>query len=231
MPPARIERATCRLGGDRSIHRATRARPPPIPSARASRPDSPQDSGDPTRRGDSRTRSGRVNGGFVSQLRERNRHPRGRLSGGRVAREGNAMHEWVEKQVRAVVAERLGVGPEELTPETSLVDDLASALLSRRDREPAAEQPPHVVARVWMPRETERRIERDVWLTPYCAETIAEDALGAGPGARLELLVPPDASDDDVARVRSRFTRLPPRGVEVTVRREPEAVPHPTAAA
>jgi acyl carrier protein len=203
-------------------------------------------------------------------LRERNRHPRGRLSGGRVAREGNAMHEWVEKQVRAVVAERLGVGPEELTPETSLVDDLAadsldileialgaeealgivipdavldrlrtygdlvavaSALLSRRDREPAAEQPPHVVARVWMPRETERRIERDVWLTPYCAETIAEDALGAGPGARLELLVPPDASDDDVARVRSRFTRLPPRGVEVTVRREPEAVPHPTAAA
>jgi acyl carrier protein len=180
------------------------------------------------------------------------------------------MHEWVEKQVRAVVAERLGVAADELTPETSLLDDLAadsldileialgaeealgivipdaaldelrtygdlvavaSALVRCRDRAPAEEQPPHVVARVWMPRETERRIERDVWLTPYCTETIAEDALGAGPGARLELLLPADATDEDVARVHRRFTRLPPRGVEVTVRRAPEPVPHPTAAA
>jgi hypothetical protein len=108
---------------------------------------------------------------------------------------------------------------------------VASGLIRRRDRGPADEQPPHVVARVWRPRETEGRIERDVWLTPYCAETIAEDALGAGPGARLELIVPADASDADLARVRGRFTRLPPRGIEVTVRREQQAAPHPTAAA
>ncbi|HLK09888.1 MAG TPA: acyl carrier protein [Candidatus Binatia bacterium] len=179
------------------------------------------------------------------------------------------MYESIEQHVRAVVAERLGVAPEELTAEVSLVDDLAAdsldilelalgveealgivvpdaalgglrtygdllaiatTLVGRRERVAQEDRPPHVVARVWSPRGSGSRFERDVWLTPYGAETVAEDALGAGPGAHLELIVPAGASDADLARVRGRFTRLPPRGVEVSVRREQQAVPHPTAA-
>ena len=56
-------------------------------------------------------------------------------------------------------------------------------------------------------------------LTPYVLETIAEDVLRAGPGARLELTVPPGANAVDLARVRGGCARLRARGVQVDVLR------------
>jgi acyl carrier protein len=63
-------------------------------------------------------------------------------------------------------------------------------------------------------------LERVVLLTPYAAETLSDDALRAGWGARLELTLPADASDASVARVREQFPRLGDRGVVLDVRRE-----------
>jgi acyl carrier protein len=60
-------------------------------------------------------------------------------------------------------------------------------------------------------------LERTGWLTPYTAETITEDALQAGLGARLELTVA-GSTTAGLARVRHRFARLGRHGVEVSVR-------------
>ena len=62
-------------------------------------------------------------------------------------------------------------------------------------------------------------LHRAEWLTPYSAQTIAEDALRAGRGARLDVTVPADATVADVARVEEQFARVANRGVEVIVRR------------
>jgi acyl carrier protein len=75
-------------------------------------------------------------------------------------------------------------------------------------------------------------IQRAGWLTPYTAETIADDALRAGRGARLEVTVPPNAPDATLARLQDEFGWLGERGVQVTVRRDHRAGPlRPTAAA
>jgi len=63
-------------------------------------------------------------------------------------------------------------------------------------------------------------IQRVGLLTPYNAETIAEDALRAGPGARLEVAVPPDVSDAGLAELQDEFAWLGARGVQVSVRRD-----------
>jgi acyl carrier protein len=60
-------------------------------------------------------------------------------------------------------------------------------------------------------------------LTPYVAETIVEDALRAGPGARLELTVAAGAGEDTMARVRARFADLEARGVDVRVTKQGHA--------
>jgi hypothetical protein len=57
-------------------------------------------------------------------------------------------------------------------------------------------------------------------LTPYVAEAIAEDALRAGPGARLELTVAPGTSVGALARLRARFADLEARGVDVSVTKQ-----------
>jgi acyl carrier protein len=62
-------------------------------------------------------------------------------------------------------------------------------------------------------------LRRTGWLTPYAAETIAEDAVRAGAGATLELTVP-DGTADSVARIERRFAWLRERGVRVSVRRD-----------
>src|SRR5262245_24729403 len=62
-------------------------------------------------------------------------------------------------------------------------------------------------------------LRRTECLTPYVAETIAEDAQRAGRGARLEITVEPRAADDHLAAVRARFAWLGARGVHVRVRR------------
>jgi len=63
-------------------------------------------------------------------------------------------------------------------------------------------------------------VERVMLLTPYAAETLSDDALRAGWGARLELTLAADASDASLSRVRDQFPRLGDRGVALDVRRE-----------
>src|SRR6184192_2979041 len=63
-------------------------------------------------------------------------------------------------------------------------------------------------------------IQRAGLLTPYTAETIAEDALRAGRGARLEVAVPPDVSDAGLVALQDEFAWLGARGVQVSVRRD-----------
>jgi hypothetical protein len=58
-------------------------------------------------------------------------------------------------------------------------------------------------------------------LTPYAAESLADDALRAGPGAHLELSLAPRTNDGTLVRVRNQFSRLGERGIEVEVRRDP----------
>ena len=62
-------------------------------------------------------------------------------------------------------------------------------------------------------------LERVEELTPYALETIAEDARRAGPGARLEIVLPADADEAGLTVVASALTPLGRRGVETTLRR------------
>jgi len=171
------------------------------------------------------------------------------------------MNEFVEPHVRRLVAERLGVGVEELVADVSLRDDLAAdsldlvelamalegefaivvperifdevrtysdlvratSLLIRASCEAEARgaEPPE---RIWVrivpaAGESNGTLHRTGWLTPYTAETIAEDAVGAGRGARLEVTVAA-SSTTGLARVQHQFAPLGARGVEVTVRRD-----------
>jgi len=67
-------------------------------------------------------------------------------------------------------------------------------------------------------------LQRADELTPYSAEEIADDALRAGRGARLEVTVPAATSDAGVAWVQDQFAWLGKRGVNVSVHRD-----HPDA--
>ena len=170
--------------------------------------------------------------------------------------------ELVEPHVRCLVADHLGVGPEDLAPEVSLSDDLAADSLDLvelalvlegefgitvpeavieevrtygelvgtvealvRQREADAEQvstdvTPVRVRVVPPPGRSTGDLERTDWLTPYTAETIAEDALRSGPGARLEVSVPPDLSDAELAGFRDQLAWLDDRRIQVRVWRD-----------
>lgn len=65
-------------------------------------------------------------------------------------------------------------------------------------------------------------LERSGALTPYATETIADDALCVGPGARLDVSVPPSASEAVVKDVRTRLAWLLRRGIIVRVWRDPQ---------
>ena len=69
-------------------------------------------------------------------------------------------------------------------------------------------------------------LQRADELTPYSAEEIADDALRAGRGARLEVTVHAATSDAGVAWVQDQFAWLGKRGVDVSVHRD-----HPDAGA
>ena len=56
-------------------------------------------------------------------------------------------------------------------------------------------------------------------LTPYVAETIVDQALRAGRGARLEITLAEDASDVQLARVRAEFAWLAEQGPAVAIER------------
>jgi acyl carrier protein len=170
------------------------------------------------------------------------------------------MLEPVEPEVRRVVAERLGVGQEELAPEASLADDLAVDSLDMVELGLALEdefgigvpehvlgevrtyqhlvdrvldlaraavddggEPPFVWARVAAPGRTDGARERAGRLTPYAAQTIGEDALRAGRGAQLEVMVPITTGGAGLARVAEEFSWLRKRGVRVRVTREQQA--------
>ncbi len=100
-----------------------------------------------------------------------------------------------------------------------LVDSVLMLVQARIDDETTRARPADVAARVIRtPAAGGRVLERAGQLTPYIAETIADDALRSGPGTRLDVTV--TTSDDaTVARVRRQFAWLVERGVEVSVHR------------
>jgi acyl carrier protein len=168
------------------------------------------------------------------------------------------LRELVEPRLRQLVADRLGVGREELTPGVVLADDLAAdsldvlevalaaedefgiviaerALATVRTYGDLVETVSTLLARqcagrpeAWGPvwarvlradHESSAGPERSDFLTPYLAETIAEDALRAGQGAWLEVTLPEATTDAGLATVQERFAWLGNRGVQVSVRR------------
>src|SRR5262249_40550621 len=112
--------------------------------------------------------------------------------------------------------------PERTLEQVRRYDDLVEATVDlvaeRRLAEPSPEAPPCVAARIACaegpPAATLHRVG---WLTPYTAQTIGEDALRAGPGARLQVAVAPGADAASLARVRDAFAWLGTRGVQVTI--------------
>jgi acyl carrier protein len=180
------------------------------------------------------------------------------------------MWSFVEPRVRRLVAEHLGVAEDELSPELSLVEDLAADSLDFAElglaveeeldiavpeamldgvrtygdlvqatvtlaRERLVTEAPHVqvVARVRRPTVgVESTLERTGPLTPYLAETLADDVLRSGPGARIEVLVPAPADQQALQHVRNALGWLADRGVQVLVQRERQGATryHPSAA-
>jgi acyl carrier protein len=118
--------------------------------------------------------------------------------------------------------------PESTIDRLRTYGDLLDAvrMLSQRRREAevraAARPAPALVwARVVSARaDANGDIQRAGWLTPYTAETIAEDALRAGRGAKLEVAVAPTVSDAGLAQLQDEFAWLGDRGVQVSVRRD-----------
>src|SRR2546428_4808383 len=169
--------------------------------------------------------------------------------------------EFVEADVRRVVAHCLGIGIEDLVSEVSLRDDLAAdsldlvelamaleaefaivvpepildrvrtygdlvhatgVLIRTRCEAEArgAERPLRIWARITPPAGgSAGTLERTGWLSPYTAETVAEDARRAGRGARLEVTVAASTMAG-LARVQQQFAGLGKRGVQVIVRRD-----------
>ncbi|MCW5890437.1 MAG: acyl carrier protein [bacterium] len=107
-------------------------------------------------------------------------------------------------------------------------DDLVAVVLDRiatsQRAEAAGSESPPVHARV-MPAAglAHRGVERSMRLTPYLAQTLADDVRLAGPGARLELTVQGTGGRRALAHVRSMFARMMARGTTVTVRSDERA--------
>jgi hypothetical protein len=63
-------------------------------------------------------------------------------------------------------------------------------------------------------------------LGPSAVQTILDDALRAGSGARLFLTLTADAQDTEVAVLEAQFSPLRDRGVRLCVTREQTPVPN-----
>ena len=77
--------------------------------------------------------------------------------------------------------------------------------------------PACITAHIVPPEGQGGELDRVGWLTPYTAQTIGEDALRAGRGARLDVTVITGTNATSLARVRAEFGWLGARGVQVTV--------------
>ena len=103
------------------------------------------------------------------------------------------------------------------------LESVARSLLQRKRRtevDEAMSEPAPFSARITRPgTPTGGDIRHAGWFTAYAAETVAGDALRAGRGARLELIVASTASDDALARLREQLRWLRDRGVSVDVHR------------
>jgi acyl carrier protein len=76
---------------------------------------------------------------------------------------------------------------------------------------------------------------RVCWCTPYNVETIVEDALSAGPGARLEARVLSEVSDAGLQSLEDRLAGLRERHIQVSIGRDQQlpiapGATHPDAA-
>ena len=110
--------------------------------------------------------------------------------------------------------------PETVFDDVHTYGDLVRAtarLIRARSAETGGVEAP---ARVWLrlTPATGRSVtlERTVWLTPYTAETIGEDAVRAGPGARLELRIATH-TPEVFLRAQRQFAGLGKRGVLVSI--------------
>ena len=117
------------------------------------------------------------------------------------------------------------VMPERILGEVRTYSDLVRAtcflIRVRREAEARGAEPPqHIWARIVPPAgESSGTLERTGWLTPYIAETIAEDAVRAGRGARVELTITATTTEGFV-RAQRQFAGLGKRSVLVTVGRD-----------
>jgi acyl carrier protein len=122
----------------------------------------------------------------------------------------------LEGEFAIAVSERL---LDEVRTYGELVSAIGLLIRERRDADTHRAAPPRIWVRiVRAARGTGGTLERTEWLTPYIAETIVDDALAAGSGARLEMTVA-TSSGPGLAWVRRQFASLAIRGIEVTVRR------------
>ena len=118
--------------------------------------------------------------------------------------------------------------PDNLMAEVRTYGDLLAVVEAVRRAPDESSAPPAVWARIVRDRD---ELHRAGWLTPYTAETIAEDAARAGRGTRLEMTVSAAASDETLERLDEQFAWLRRRGVEVSVGREPTVARKGPAAA
>ena len=132
-------------------------------------------------------------------------------------------------ELALVLEAELGIAIPESTIEAlrtygDLLDAVQALTRGRREAEAVAARavaPALVWARVVSARsESSGDIQRTGWLTPYTAETIADDALRAGRGAKLEVAVPSTVSDAGLAQLQDEFAWLGDRGVQVSIRRD-----------
>jgi len=134
-------------------------------------------------------------------------------------------------EVALALEGELGISlPERLLERVRTYGDLVQATLAlaracRTSESRAPEPPAFYRARITSAESSERRgLERTGWLTPYTVQELADDALSAGRGARLEVAVSV-ATDEALGPLRARLARLENRGVVVDVRRDARGVP------
>ena len=137
--------------------------------------------------------------------------------------------------LRALLAEHFGVAAEELSPEASYSDLLSETLrnLAGDRRRPERRGIPLVRARILPAGEARALTVRAAGFSPYETQLIAEDALRAGPGARLAVELAGVLDPSACEALRAALAWLTRRGIQVRVRCDRDECGHgaPGAAA